>query len=205
MPHTTNCKVSFDDNPERVYYGGQTVRGRIHLTLAKEKTIRGNCQIFQRLISIISLLFCMRWQYQLEFIVFFNNFFLVKFTIWFLLSHNKYFVYLFKTENQMQKYEYENEQQQPQQKSIVMSCSAFRLFSIVFNIHLVWTWLPWQSMFENNRWNPKRWNPLKYAKLFAMLMLKTCLVIHWIFIMIDFSGFYLIFIAMILFLSTIYQ
>lgn len=75
MPHTTNCKVSFDDNPERVYYGGQTVRGRIHLTLAKEKTIRGNCQIFQRFISIISLLFCMRWQYQLEFIVFFIIFF----------------------------------------------------------------------------------------------------------------------------------
>lgn len=41
MPNTTNCKVSFDDNPDRVYYGGQTVRGRVHLTLAKEKTIRG--------------------------------------------------------------------------------------------------------------------------------------------------------------------
>lgn len=42
MPHTTNCEVSFDDNPDRVYYGGQTVRGRVQLTLAKEKTIRGN-------------------------------------------------------------------------------------------------------------------------------------------------------------------
>lgn len=41
MPHTTTCEVSFDDNPDRVYYGGQIVRGFVTLNLAKEKIIRG--------------------------------------------------------------------------------------------------------------------------------------------------------------------
>lgn len=42
MVHTTTCEINFDDNPDRVYYGGQIVRGTVHLALAKEKTIRGN-------------------------------------------------------------------------------------------------------------------------------------------------------------------
>lgn len=37
----TNCKITFDDNADRVYYGGQTVSGSVQLQLAKEKTVRG--------------------------------------------------------------------------------------------------------------------------------------------------------------------
>lgn len=68
MPNTTNCKVSFDDNPDRVYYGGQTVRGRVHLTLAKEKTIRG-----ERFLSIFYhhyyYYYDVQQQFRMEFIV----------------------------------------------------------------------------------------------------------------------------------------
>lgn len=38
----TSVEIVFDNNPKRVYYGGQTVRGKVHLKLAKEKTVRGN-------------------------------------------------------------------------------------------------------------------------------------------------------------------
>ncbi|XP_031621629.1 uncharacterized protein LOC116339736 [Contarinia nasturtii] len=41
MVHTTTCEINFDNNPDRVYYGGQIVRGTVHLALAKEKLIRG--------------------------------------------------------------------------------------------------------------------------------------------------------------------
>lgn len=38
----TNCEIIFENNEERVYYGGQTIEGRIRLTLAKGKIVRGN-------------------------------------------------------------------------------------------------------------------------------------------------------------------
>lgn len=37
----TNCEIKFNDNPDRVYYGGQRISGCIHLILAKEKIVRG--------------------------------------------------------------------------------------------------------------------------------------------------------------------
>lgn len=42
----TNCKIIFDSNEERVYYGGQMIEGRVRLTLAKEKIVRGNYPLF---------------------------------------------------------------------------------------------------------------------------------------------------------------
>lgn len=42
MPHTTTCEITFDDNEDRVYYGGQVVRGRVQLVIKKEKTVRGS-------------------------------------------------------------------------------------------------------------------------------------------------------------------
>lgn len=41
----TNCEITFDNNEERVYYGGQSITGHVHLTLSKEKIIRGNIRI----------------------------------------------------------------------------------------------------------------------------------------------------------------
>lgn len=38
----TSVEITFDNNPQRVYYGGQAVRGKVHLKLAKEKIVRGN-------------------------------------------------------------------------------------------------------------------------------------------------------------------
>lgn len=32
----------FDNNEQRVYYGGQMIEGRVRLTLAKGKIVRGN-------------------------------------------------------------------------------------------------------------------------------------------------------------------
>lgn len=37
----TTCEIVFDNNPNRVYYGGQTVSGTVTLTLHKEKTVKG--------------------------------------------------------------------------------------------------------------------------------------------------------------------
>lgn len=36
----TTCDISFD-NPERVYYAGQMLRGTVRLTLTKEQKVRG--------------------------------------------------------------------------------------------------------------------------------------------------------------------
>lgn len=36
----TTCEIVFD-HPDKVYYGGQSLRGTVHLTLEKEKTVRG--------------------------------------------------------------------------------------------------------------------------------------------------------------------
>lgn len=57
MPHTTTCEITFDDNPDRVYYGGQTVYGRIQLILGKEKTIRGNYESFDANLFIVLSIF----------------------------------------------------------------------------------------------------------------------------------------------------
>lgn len=48
----TNCEIIFDNNPKRVYYGGQTVCGKVHLKLAKEKIVRGK---YLGLLDIVSL------------------------------------------------------------------------------------------------------------------------------------------------------
>lgn len=47
----TNCEIIFDNNPKRVYYGGQTVCGKVHLKLAKEKIVRGK---YLGLLDIVS-------------------------------------------------------------------------------------------------------------------------------------------------------
>lgn len=38
----TNCEIIIENNEERVYYGGQMIEGRVRLTLAKGKIVRGN-------------------------------------------------------------------------------------------------------------------------------------------------------------------
>lgn len=37
----TTCLIEFDDNPQKVFYGGQLLSGRVTLQLHKEKTVRG--------------------------------------------------------------------------------------------------------------------------------------------------------------------
>lgn len=37
----TQCNIQFDNEPDRVYYGGQSLNGRVTLSLTKEKTVRG--------------------------------------------------------------------------------------------------------------------------------------------------------------------
>lgn len=37
----TTCVLDFENNPEKVVYAGQLLRGSIHLTLTSEKTVRG--------------------------------------------------------------------------------------------------------------------------------------------------------------------
>lgn len=37
----TSCDIYFDNNPSRVFYGGQLLSGRVVLKLFKEKTVRG--------------------------------------------------------------------------------------------------------------------------------------------------------------------
>lgn len=40
MPET-ECKIVFINNPDKVFYGGQLLSGRVELTLAESKTVRG--------------------------------------------------------------------------------------------------------------------------------------------------------------------
>lgn len=42
----TQCEIRFDNEPDRVYYGGQMMSGRVTLTLTKEKTVRGISNVF---------------------------------------------------------------------------------------------------------------------------------------------------------------
>lgn len=37
----TTCLIEFDNNPQKVFYGGQLLSGQVSLTLHKEKTVRG--------------------------------------------------------------------------------------------------------------------------------------------------------------------
>lgn len=37
----TKCLIRFDDNPNKVFYGGQTIVGTVLLTLAKEQSVKG--------------------------------------------------------------------------------------------------------------------------------------------------------------------
>lgn len=37
----TNCKIEFENNPEKIYYSGQIVRGTVKLTLTDAKIVRG--------------------------------------------------------------------------------------------------------------------------------------------------------------------
>lgn len=41
----TQCEIRFDNEPERVYYGGQLLSGRVALSLTKEKTVRGTSML----------------------------------------------------------------------------------------------------------------------------------------------------------------
>lgn len=38
---TTRCGVEFENNPSRVIYSGQMLRGTVHLVLTSEKNVRG--------------------------------------------------------------------------------------------------------------------------------------------------------------------
>lgn len=38
----TACVIEFDNNLQKVFYGGQLLSGRVTLTLHKEKTVRGS-------------------------------------------------------------------------------------------------------------------------------------------------------------------
>lgn len=37
----TSCEILFEKNPNRVYYGGDVVKGNVIITLHKEKIIKG--------------------------------------------------------------------------------------------------------------------------------------------------------------------
>lgn len=37
----TSCEILFDNNPNRVYYGGDIIKGSVIITLHKEKIIKG--------------------------------------------------------------------------------------------------------------------------------------------------------------------
>lgn len=37
----TRCRVEFENNPSRVIYSGQILRGTVHLVLTREKNVRG--------------------------------------------------------------------------------------------------------------------------------------------------------------------
>lgn len=37
----TSCEIEFENNPLKVIYGGQTLRGTVRLTLTEEKNVRG--------------------------------------------------------------------------------------------------------------------------------------------------------------------
>lgn len=62
MPQTTTCKISFDDNDDCVYYGGQLVHGHVQLVLGKEKTVRGNYKLSTQNV-VIFILF--KWPFPL--------------------------------------------------------------------------------------------------------------------------------------------
>lgn len=36
-----DCKIQFDDNPLKVYYGGQTLKGRADVIIRESKIVRG--------------------------------------------------------------------------------------------------------------------------------------------------------------------
>lgn len=42
MAARTTCVIEFDNNAQKVFYGGQLLSGRVTLTLHKEKTVRGS-------------------------------------------------------------------------------------------------------------------------------------------------------------------
>lgn len=37
----TTCEIDFDNNPQKVFYAGQLLRGSVRLTLTKENSVRG--------------------------------------------------------------------------------------------------------------------------------------------------------------------
>lgn len=37
----TTCDIDFENNPQKVIYAGQLLRGTVRLTLTEEKTVRG--------------------------------------------------------------------------------------------------------------------------------------------------------------------
>lgn len=37
----TSCEIVFENNPYRVYYGGDEIKGNVIITLHKEKIIKG--------------------------------------------------------------------------------------------------------------------------------------------------------------------
>lgn len=53
----TTFEVIFDNNPERVFYAGQKISGRVRLTLHKEHTLHGKHSEFFSGIKLIKMYF----------------------------------------------------------------------------------------------------------------------------------------------------
>lgn len=55
----TSCEILFENNPNRVYYGGDVVKGTVIITLHKEKIIKGMtyCEQVTLMVKLIFISF----------------------------------------------------------------------------------------------------------------------------------------------------
>lgn len=42
---SSQCQITFENSSNKVYYGGQVIVGKVHLTLIKDKTVKGSKNI----------------------------------------------------------------------------------------------------------------------------------------------------------------
>lgn len=43
---STRCEITFENNSNKVYYGGQLIVGKVHLTLVKDKILKGKKHLY---------------------------------------------------------------------------------------------------------------------------------------------------------------